>query len=423
MHDGKSLAWAFALILLLLTTGYCEDGGQVKVLVMGSEGMTNLALSFLLPDPLTDPTPIPLRDVAGVPVEDQMKVLRLYFPRSYGGLLDFGYMMIFEADILYLTPKQTMWLYDSIRRDGLGAVNDRSIMSMASAIAGPWADSVLSDAFPNDADAVLLLQSWCGFNILVRYVINTNPMVPPIYSPYIGLEGTEFAWTPDGARICVTIPKEGAVVTTYEVGAFGLGEPGSLPDPRFRTPGWVPHSMFWKYGNGTTWTHSERINEYWNSLHNPYGPDMILAELLFSTGRKLPEDVSLMHHLRARFWEYRSSSSITLSFLEFIDVFGADTTPISTRMADASRRTREATEAYLQQEYDESLSMMEEAIEEMEGLREEALKLRDQALAWVYLIEWLVVSGVFLFAGLALWTLMIRRRLYREVSATRMVAR
>jgi len=390
---------------------------------MGSEGMTNLALSFLLPDPLTNPTPIPLRDVAGVPVEDQMKVLRQYFPRSYEELLGYGYMMIFEADILYLTPKQTIWLFDSIRLGGLGAVNDRSIMSMASAVAGPWVDSVLSDAFPNDADAVLLLKSWCGFNIMVRYAINTNPMVPPIYSPYIGLEGTEFAWTPDGARICVTIPKEGAVVTTYEIGSFGLGEPGSLPDPRFKAPGWVPHSMFWEYGNGTTWTHSERINEYWNTLYNPYGPDMILAEMLFSIGRELPDDVLLMHKLRSRFWEYRSSTSITLSFLEFIDVFGADTTSISTRMADASRKTKEATEAYLQEEYQGSLNMMEEAIEEMEGLRAEAMRLKDQALAWVYLVEWLVVSGTFLLAGFTLWTLMVRRRLYRVVPATRMTVR
>jgi hypothetical protein len=409
--------------LVLLQPGICEDGGQVKVLVMGSEGMTRLALTFLVPDPLTVPTPIPLRGVTGVPVEDQMKLIRLYFPRNYETLLDFGYVMIFEADILYLTPKQTLWFYDSIRRDGMGAVNDRSIMSMAAHIAAPWADSVLSDAFPNDADAVLGMQDWCGFNIMVRYVINTNPEVPPIYRPYIGLEGTEFAWTPDGSRICVTIPKEGAVVTTYEVGAFGLGEPGSLPDPRFRTPGWVPHSMFWRYGNGTTWTHSERVNEYWNSLYNPYGPDIVLAEILFSLGRKLPDDVSLVHHLRTKFWEYRSSNSITLSFLEFIDVFGADTTPISTRIADASRKVKEATETYLQQEYDESLSMMEDAIGEMEGLRAEALRLKDRALAWVYLIEWLVVSGVLLFAGFTLWTLMIKRRLYRAVSATRMVAR
>ena len=421
MRVKTSWTWLLCLVLVGAPSALCQDG-QVKVLVMGSEGMTRLALSFLVPDPLTDPTPIPLREVAGVPVEDQMKLLRLYFPRNYERLLDFGYAMLFEADILYLSPQQTSWLHDAIQGDGMGAVNDRSIMSMASAIAGPWADSILSDAFPNDADAVLRLQNWCGFSIMVRYVINTNPMVPPIYRPYIGLEGSEFAWTPDGARVCVTIPKEGAVVTTYEVGAFGLAAPGSLPDPRFRTPGWVPHSMFWEYGNGTTWTHSERINEYWNTLYNPYGPDMLLAEILYSTDRQLPGDVSLVHRLRSRFWEYRSSSSITLSFLEFIDVFGADTTPVSSKMAEASRKEGEAKDAYLRQEYDQSLSMMDEAFEEIEGLRADALRLKDQALAWVYLVEWLVVSGVFLLCGFVLWTVMIRRRLYREVSTTRLAA-
>jgi hypothetical protein len=92
-------------------------------------------------------------------------------------------------------------------------------------------------------------------------------------------------------------------------------------------------------------------------------------------------------------------------------------------MADASRKTKEATEAYLQEEYQGSLAMMEEAIEEMEGLRAEAMRLKDQALAWVYLVEWLVVSGAFLLAGFTLWTLMVRRRLYRAVPATRMTVR
>ncbi len=420
MHVHKSSTAILALTLILLPTCLSQDEGPVKVLVMGSQGMTNLGLSFMVPDPLTDPTPIPLREVTGVPVEDQMKTIRMYFPRTYDELLRFGYMMIYEADIPYLTPKQTLWLYDSIRKDGLGAVNDRSIMSMASAVAGPWADSILSDAFPNDADAVIGLQVWCGFNIRVRYVINTNPNVPPVYSPYIGLEGTEFAWSPDGARICVTVPKEGAVVTTYEVGAFGLGDPGSLPDPRFESPGWVPHSMYWKYGNGTTWTHSERLSEYWNTIYNPYGPDMIMAEILYSTGRKLPGDVGIVHMLRTRFWQYGSSASITLSFLEFSDMFGADTTPISSKMTEAAEKRKEATQHYLQQEYGQALSLMGESIEEMEALRMEALKLKDQALAWVYLVEWLVVSGVFLLAGFMLWTLMVRRRLYREVSATRL---
>jgi hypothetical protein len=419
MREAIGVALVLSLVLLMDPV-LSQNTDRIKVLLMGKPGITNMALSFMVPDPMTDPTVVLLREVPGLPVADLMRSVRLYFPRSYENLVGYGYMMISEVEILYLPSKQTLWLHESIRNDGLGAMNDRSVMSMAGSIAGPWADSILSDAFPNDADAVVGLQNWCGFNMPVRYVINTNPNVPPVYSPYIGLEGTEFAWSPDGARICLTIPKEGVVVTTYQTGGFKLGYAGSLPDPRFESPGWVPHSMYWKYGNGTTWTHSERLSEYWNTRFNPYGPDMILAEILFCTGRKLPQDVNLVHLLRTMFWKYRSSTSITLSFLEFIDMFGTDTTSVSSRMTDSTEKREEATELYLQQDYGDSLSLIEEAIEEMEALRMEALKLKDQALAWVYLVEWLVISAVFLLAGFILWTLMVRRRLYREVSATRM---
>ena len=57
----------------------------------------------------------------------------------------------------------------------------------------------------------------------------------------------------------------------------------------------------------------------------------------------------------------------------------------------------------------------------MESLLDEALRLKDHVLVWIYLIEWLTVTGVFLVAGFTLWTLMIRRRLYREVAVTRIV--
>jgi len=178
--------------------------------------------------------------------------------------------------------------------------------------------------------------------------------------------------------------------------------------------------MFWRYGNGTTWSHAERTTEYWNWINNPYGPDMLMAEIIFSAGRRLPDDVVLVHNLRSKFWEYAASGSITMSFLEFIDTFGADTSTISTKMARAYKRTQEAKELYLNQDYSASLSAMEEALDQMEKLTTEALKLRDRALMWIHLIEWLAVTGVFLLSGFGVWTLMIRKSLYREVATTRM---
>jgi hypothetical protein len=420
MREGRLALFLFLPLVILIDPVFCDGSERVGVLVMGRPGLIDPLLNIFISDPLTDPTAVLLRDKGDYDANDIVKSMRLYFPRSYGDLTGFGFIMFLGIDVRFFTPQQTHMLYDAIYDEGLGGMAERSVMSSNTETAVPWADSIISDTFPNDADAVVRLGTWCLMR-QVRYVINTNPGVPPVYGAYIGLQGSEFTFPGEGSTACITIPKEGAVVTTYMVGDFKLGGPGSLPDPRFKTPGWVPHSMFWKYGNGITWSHGERTTEYWNWINNPYGPDMLMAEIIFSAGRRLPDDVVLVHNLRSKFWEYATSSSITMTFLEFIDSFGADTSTISKKMAQAYDKTQEAKEQYLDQDYSASLSAMEEVLGQMEKLRAEALELRDRALTWIYLIEWLVVTGVFLLSGFGVWTLMIRRRLYREVETTRLL--
>ncbi len=48
-----------------------------------------------------------------------------------------------------------------------------------------------------------------------------------------------------------------------------------------------------------------------------------------------------------------------------------------------------------------------------------ALKAKDEAMLWVYVIEWLTVSGTAMITGSVLWTLMIRKAAYRPVAVTR----
>ena len=49
-----------------------------------------------------------------------------------------------------------------------------------------------------------------------------------------------------------------------------------------------------------------------------------------------------------------------------------------------------------------------------------ALEAKDAALFWVFVTEWLVVTASGLICGAVVWTLMVRRRLYREVTVTRL---
>jgi hypothetical protein len=78
-------------------------------------------------------------------------------------------------------------------------------------------------------------------------------------------------------------------------------------------------------------------------------------------------------------------------------------------------------EAYIDLRFEEVLVVYRDVEEILKSLEERAIELKQRALFWVYVIEWLAVSGTGLFAGFLLWSVMVRRRLYREVGGTRFV--
>ncbi len=67
-----------------------------------------------------------------------------------------------------------------------------------------------------------------------------------------------------------------------------------------------------------------------------------------------------------------------------------------------------------------SLGLLEDAIAGMQAVSQEAEKAMHRALIWVYVSEWFVVTGTSLASAFVLWTLMVRRRMYREVDITRL---
>ena len=411
----------FSLIAWLIVPGVgAQDGKTVKVLVAGIEGHLLLATDRLQVDPLTNPHPVPARSQdSSWSGDDVARFVRIYFPRTYEDLLEFEYIMLVCIEVWVFSNRQQQMLHDSILVDGLGGMQERSVMSMHSYISIPWADSVLSDAFPNDADAVVSMD-YTLHDHPMRVVINTHEDIPPIFTPYKDLPGAEYSF--GGAYgTNLAIPKPGAIITSYSVGPYEFGYPGALPDPDYGGLGWVPHSMYWRYGNGTTWTHQDMIGQYWDTMYNPYGPDMLLQEVIFSTGRKLPDDVILLHRLRIKFSEFSSSRTFIYSLMDFIDKFGANTDALVEDLGEISKGTDLAKQDYLDQEYGSASARMDNALLEMELLRDRSLKVKDRALLWIYIIEWLSVTGVMLVSSFAIWTLMVKRRLYREVKATRLI--
>ena len=145
-----------------------------------------------------------------------------------------------------------------------------------------------------------------------------------------------------------------------------------------------------------------------------------VANMVYYTCRlKIPEDTQLVHRIRDSFREYVTRKIFAHSLMEFIQKFGANTNRLARRIEDADLAIAEAEDLYMQQDYEASQGKVEEAILEMKNIALDSAELKRTALMWVYITEYLAVSGTCMVTGFVLWTLMVRRRLYREVGTTR----
>lgn len=179
----------------------------------------------------------------------------------------------------------------------------------------------------------------------------------------------------------------------------------------------------WEYGdNGAnTWIIGVDVDEQWFSMNagNQYGGDIILNMLYYSVGKTLPPNIELIHNLRSAFFQYSTEKKLIFALLEFVDSFGANTAILERKIGAADDGKVVAETAYLEGDYEGSYNRIKQMIDELTKLNKEAIEIKERALFWVYLTEWSAVSGTLIIVGLILYTLMIKKRLYREVSVTR----
>jgi hypothetical protein len=133
----------------------------------------------------------------------------------------------------------------------------------------------------------------------------------------------------------------------------------------------------------------------------------------------VPEDLEVSHALRASFVRYQDERSVLTSLMEFVDKFGANTKILEEMIAEIGEEKEGAEYLYLTDDYSGAWETMNGVLDRFNEISEEAVKIRERALLWVYITEWFVVTGTMIICGSVLWALMIRRRLYKEVAVTR----
>jgi hypothetical protein len=147
---------------------------------------------------------------------------------------------------------------------------------------------------------------------------------------------------------------------------------------------------------------------------------MIMNMILHSTGRNLPQDIGMIHDLRSRISDFRSGQLTVLAVTEFGESFAANMNPRLEELGRILDKRNKADDLYMEQEYPQARDGYSDAIADLEVLTQDAIELKDRAMVWVYVFQWFTTSGTAMLAGFLLWSLMVRRRLYRKVESTRL---
>lgn len=203
------------------------------------------------------------------------------------------------------------------------------------------------------------------------------------------------------------IARDGAGVMAWQVDNF----PGQ---------GKVPFLVEWDYGAGRSLTCGSIVaTGTWFGYDNPYAADIITNLALYSTQRGLIEDVDVFHRLKLGFREFNGHMNMLVALLDFVDRFGANLQGVHEEVRELESMRALAREQYLDQDFAECWTTLDASTSRFADAERMAKETKDAALLWVYAVEWLATTAALLFSSVVLWSLMVRRRLYRQVRTTR----
>ncbi len=390
------------LVLVWLFLGFVfspvSDAGDVRepmrILLAGDIFPCPVILLCVV-DPAFDYTPIQTREI---PHSEAQRYIRLYFPRTREELNEYSMLFFVDSDMSPFTVKQIADMVDSVREGWCGTFWTF----------GPHYGSVvactLEQVVPHEMSMPFNQWAWST----AFYRVSFRRGMPPVFTPFVDL-GVENVQAYGCGQI---VPRSGTLIW------------GDL------VPfGW-PWMVSWRFGEngGICWVAADDLDHpFWSRetygfCHNLYSIDILANIVTYSVGRELPGDIMVPIHIRREFLEYHQARGLFVSILEFAEKFGADTSRLYGEMLEIDRGVvRRARDGYLDGQYDEALADIRVGNQLVRDLCERGLKARERALFWIFLVEWFVVSGTSMVSGFVLWTLMIRRRIYREVGTTRLL--
>ncbi len=402
--NRRTLATAAFLAILTSSPTLAKTGptGVIRVLCIGESYHPETVLPLLLDgDPKLEYNPLPGNiyeatfTFAGP--DALRRLTRLYIPRRYEDfILRYDLIILSDYPMIFLETDHYRWFERAVREEAAGlATYELSY-------------KVTGGGYP--------LEDWWASAVYPVFPADLPERLTPVL--------------PDGVRIekgnpLVDLPGADRFML---FGAGAYGRYGlEVPRPGAKTIAWfrgteIDAIMTREYGLGRAaatvpgldWMDSKTTQEW------DFYPDFFLNQFYWLVGEDIPQDVFLTNAIRRGLRDMQIRTQLVLAVIAFTETFGASGRSIEMDLKEVSQLRSQVKDLYLKQDYSEARNTVERCLALMAEIEGKSLKLKDRALLLIYVIEWAAVSGTTMICGLAIYTLMVRRRMYKEVSVTRL---
>lgn len=381
-----------AMVVLLAQAEARRDAGsgRVRILFVGEVASENqLFLSWITGDPQFTFTPVPC-SIEYESMKNAVRFARIYLPRTQDRFNEYD-VTIFEDFTPSVLPLHVLDMLQSSILEGMGMGLIEFVNWGGTNDIQVWMGLGFYDVFP--AEPVMNKFDAQQGRIFYRVLNKDGPLQLP------GVESTALNSASHGDLVA---------------------KPGSTTEAVWSGRG-TPCMVTSTYGKG----HTLQVGHGWDNIpyetrvQYAYLPDFIFNQILCIADLPYPQDLDLVHTVRKLFIDYGNRRSITLGFLGFVEEFAINPYKIERRLASVEARREEAASDYLAGDYEDARDILESLVDEFAGIDQDLIRAKDRAFLWIYLVEWASVLGTSMVCAYALWSLMIRRRLYREVESTR----
>ncbi len=377
------------------------DSRRVRVLYMGEPMGSPLPwFPALINDPFFDVTPVQAFTYS-LPVELAWKSIRQYMPRTYAKLTQYHALTLVYGDAKLFRPEWKVWFSKAVL-EGAGLTFTGQDVEWYGFL-WQWLESTVGDVLPVE-----------------------RPVTSPMGAPLGERPGSIRVVRPNNA-LMASLPwsEMGRHGNFYDCTQINT-KPGSETLAQLVTTSGQAHPflVWWRVGDGRSLAIMTRFSSEHRNPDDPfyewpYQGDFACNYHLYVADRRIPEDTEILHTIRTTWLYSYLQKNMLVGSIDFISKLGGNPAPLEKMLREAEDILMESRRMYLDYEFEASLAMAEQLVGDLGWISEAAVRVKDQVFFSVYLIEWSILMATSMFTGVLIWTLMVKRRLYKEAASTR----